>query len=864
MTLIRRLVDGVRALVHRNREEQELDEELRAYLETAAEERMSAGMRREDAMRAARVDFGSVEATKEAVRDVRWASVVDALVHDVRQSFRRLRSHPKTTFAAVGMLGVGIGITTAMFATVDALLFRPVPFPHADRLVQIYMGNEHGGRIAVAPAVMRAWQDSGVFEAVEGVETATSLVESGSGLLERPTAFVTRGVFEMLGAHALRGRLFDEDERRSGTSDRVVISEDLWRSAFHAEASVIGRQIVVNRQPLVVIGILPADFRFPTATTELWRPIDYDRPPPGALGRPMVFVRLAAGIPAADAFRAATQLAHAADGSTAQLWVRTTPLAGARPDAYSARAVPLLAVGVVLVFLVLCANVSTLLLERFTVRRREFAMCSALGASRSRLFRQALAESAVLGTLGAAAGVLIAYTLVGFARSVVPPDFLLQTLNPLNVDLRAIAAAALCGFLGTAVAGLLPAWIGTRPSSTDSLRVIERGGTETRGARSLTRALIVGEIALACSLLAGATLLVRSFVNLAQSDRGLDSHGVVTAWIEYNAELRDSDSRRATAAALEQGVRELPGVASVALSHGLPPAGGGVSFGDWIPDTAGAAPVDMEVDRYHVGADFFDLYGISLVAGRGFVPGDSEDRVIIGRRLAGKLWPGQSAVGRTFRFGRERFEVIGVAAEINRPSIDSTLDRPEFYQPFAAGDGQVWMSIRCRSACPDVALVRQRLAAVSAAVRVVDVAELDGVYSDDLATPRAAAAMGLAFAAVAILAAASGLFTVLSYAVARRRREFGIRTALGGSPAQIRALILRDGFTVTLAGVALGSMVGWWLARALSSLQYGVTVADPVTWSTVLGVLGVTALAACWRPAHEATHVDPVLLLREE
>ena len=462
MTLVRRLIDGFRTLLHRNREEQELDEELRAYLETAAEQRMSAGMKREDAMRAARVAFGSVEAAKEAVRDVRSASVVDALFQDVRQALRRLRSHPKITVAAVGMLGVGIGITTAMFATVDALMFRPVPFPYANRLVQISMGNERGGRTNVAPAVMRAWQDSGVFEAVEGLETATSLVESGSGLLERPAAFVTRGVFEMLGAHALRGRLFDPDEGRTGASDRVVISEDLWRSAFHADASLIGRHIVVNREPLVVIGILPADFRFPTAKTELWRPIDYEGSPPGVLGRPTVLVRLAAGIPAPDAFRAATRLAHAADASTAQLWVRTTPLAGARPDAYSARAVPLLAGGVVLVFLVLCANVSTLLLERFTVRRREFAMCSALGASRSRLFRQALAESAVLGLLGAVAGVLIAYTLVGFARSVVPQDFLLQTLNPLNLDLRAIAAATLCGFLGTAAAGLLPAWIGTR------------------------------------------------------------------------------------------------------------------------------------------------------------------------------------------------------------------------------------------------------------------------------------------------------------------------------------------------------------------------------------------------------------------
>jgi predicted permease len=864
IALLRRTAGRLRGLFHRKHEERALDDELREYVEASVAQHMARGLSREEAVRAARVALGSLDAVKEAVRDVGWETLADAACQDVRHAVRRLRSRPLTSLAAIGMLGLGIGITTAMFAIVDALLLRPVPFRDADRLAQVVMHDEHGGGGDVARPVLRAWKETPVFEAVEGHHSTTSLIESGDRLVERPTAVVTRGLFDMLGVHPIRGRGFEEGEGRAGTSDRVVISEDLWRSAFGADPAVVGSHITVNREPLTVVGILPADFRFPTAKTELWRPIDYEAPPPDAMARPTALVRIAAGIPEADVLRVAANVAHAADPSTNRLQAFTRPLAGAYRDTYLTGAVPLLTGGVLLVFLVLCANVSSLLLERFTSRRREFAMCSALGASRGRLFRQALVESAMFGTLGAATGLAIAWGLVGVTRGFLPESFLLQTLNPLNVDYRAIGAASLSGFLATAAAGVLPAWVGTRMNAANSLRVVERGGTETRAARSVTRALLVGEIALACALLVGATLLVRSFVNLAQVDRGLNSRGVVTAWITFSKSLDDSAARTATAAVLEDGVRHLPGVTKVALSWGLPPGGGGISFGDWRPDTAGAAPVSLVVDRYWVGADFFDLYGIPLLAGRTFRPEDTSGQVIVGQRLAAALWPGTSAVGRRFTFLTQHFEVVGVAKEINHPSIDVRQDHPEFYEPFTAGGTRVMISIRCGSACPDAPLIRRRLTELSPDVRVIDVRPLDSVYFKQLATPRAAAAMGFAFAAVAIVAAASGLFTVLSYGVSRRRREFGIRTALGSSPAQIRGLVLRDGLTVALAGVTIGSVAAWWLARGLASLEYGVTPADPITWSIVFGVIGVTTMAACWRPARQATHLDPVMLLREE
>ena len=516
-------------------------------------------------------------------------------------------------------------------------------------------------------------------------------------------------------------------------------------------------------------------------------------------------------------------------------------------------------------FLVLCANVSSLLLARLTTRQREFSMRSALGASRGRLIRQALVESSVLGVLGVVTGIAVGWALVSLTRTFLPEAFLLRTLNPLNIDVRALTVASMAGVVATLAAGMLPAWIGTRVNAGESLRVIERGGTETRGARAVTHGLLIGEIALACTLLVGATLLVRSFINLASIERGLDTTGVMTATMSLSrTAFPDRASRTVVAQALEEQVRQLPGVAQVSWSVGLPPSGGAIHFGDWKSDLPGAPVLDLEVGEFNVGPEFFSLYRIPIVRGRTFEPSDAQGAVVVGERFARALWPGLDPIGRGFTRESQQFHVVGIAREITHPSLDPRLDRPEFYARFAGVGGYAMMSLRCSSACPDPALIRQRLIAAHASVRVVEVRALEDVYLEQLARPRASAALGFAFAAIAVLAAAGGLFSVLSYAVGRRRREFGIRTALGASPVQIGRLVFRDGMGVAVAGIAVGAAAAWSLARALASLQYGVTITDPLTWVVVLGLLGCTTAAASWRPAREAMRADPVLLLRQE
>jgi len=801
--------------------------------------------------------------------------ILASLRIDARQALRNMRTRPGFAFASIILLALAVGITTAMFTVVDALLLRPVPFQAPEQLAFVYMSSPNGGRTTVAPAVLRAWRESAGLSGAESANPETAIVDTGASVTTRGSARVTVGLFNLLGGvRPVLGRLFEPGEGRAGSDDRVLLSEDLWRSLYGADPAILNQRVTIDDESLIVVGILPSEFRFPESNTVIWRPIDYDAPPPArAEDRPRTFVRFSAGMPREEAIRLATDAAHAADGSTAKLFPRVSPMAGLRLDAYSERAVPLLAGAVGLVFLVLCANVCSLLLSRLTDARREFSVRASLGATRAGLLRHALVESALLGVGGAVIGAGIGWAAVSLTRAYLPESFLLQTLNPLNLDWRGLTVASLAAISATIASGVLPAWIGTRPDSSESLRAVGRSDTDSRPARNLTRALLIGEMALACTLLAGATLLVRTFVNMSGVDRGVDSARAVTATMTLPpTAFPDEPARSAAAAAIDQRMRELPGIRQVVWSMGLPPDGGGFMTYEWLVDGA-ADGSTLTVNTYEVTADFFSLYGIDIVSGRGFEPTDNREQVIVGERFARLLWPGASPVGRTFTFRRQPeskgppppvFQVIGVAREQNLPTLETRLDRPEFYRPFASVGSYAMMSIGCVAACPDTARIRQQLSASHPAIRVNDVQTVDSAFAEHLARPRAAAALALAFAVIAVLAAASGLFSVLQYAVGRRRREFGIRAAVGASPRQLGGVVMREGAIITAAGILVGSVGAIALGRALSSLQFGVTASDPVSWMLVISILIVTTVVASWSPAREAIRTDPVVLLREE
>ena len=791
-------------------------------------------------------------------------------IDDLHHGWRRLRARPGTALLSIAMLAVGIGLTTAMFTLVDALLLRPVPFEDPGRLARVSTRTERGGRLTVSPDILRAWKDSGIFHGVEGASLAaaggTVVLDVGGESQLRGAARVTPGMFALLGVSPVRGRGFLPDEGRAGTEDRVVLSETVWRTTFAADPGLIGRTIQVEDRPHLVVGIMPADFRFPRWDTVIWRPLDYLAPPPALrTEQPGAYVRWTAATPSDVVAARATAVLHATDAKMVGQRASLDPLVTSNRDEYYKRAVPLLAAGVGLVLLVLCANVSGLLLAQFTARRREYGMCSALGASRLRLVREAAAESATIGLLGIVAGGFVAWGLVSLSRSFVPDALILRSLNPVNLDLRALLAASITGVVATIVAGALPAWIGTSVSASGSLRAVERGGTETRAARVASRALLVTEIALACTLLVGATLLVRSFVNLSAADRGLRTAGVLTAWVAAPASaFTDPASQRAIVANLETTLRELPGVQQVALSFGLPPDGGAIYFGDdFRSDLPDAKSFSAEIDNYEVRADFFDLYGIPILRGRRFQDGDPARTAIVGERMAALFWQGQEPVGRSFSIDKTTYQVVGVARETNLPTLEATLDRPEFYTPLTPDRSQAMVSIRC-DVCPSIPAVRRQIERLHAGLRINNVSWLDDEYTAQLERPRATALLGSIFAVVAVAAAAGGLLSVLTYSVNRRRREFGIRSALGASASSLRGLVLRDGLVVAGAGLTIGVLAAWAFGRTLASMQYGVTTADPMTWAIVLVAIAGTTLAAAWRPARQAARTDPVQLLREE
>ena len=463
------LLTRLRGLLQRPRVAREMDSELRFHVEMETQANVDRGIPQPEARRLALRDLGGVEQTKETIRDVR-ASWVDSVWQDARLAFRSLWRRPGSGLTAVAMLGVGIGLTTAMFTLVDALLLRPVPFDEPDQLAFVFMGDDRGGRTTVAPEVLRAWRESPAFAGAEAAVPDTALVEVRGTVVTRGIARITPGLFNLLGeVRPVLGRLFDASD--AGATDRVILSEDLWRGLYDADPAVAGRRITVDEESLVVVGVLPSEFRFPSWDTVLWRAADFA----AASARdqyPMAYVRFDVRVPREDALRIATEAARAADPKNAGLRPHVRPLAGFVLDSYYQRAVPLLAGGVVLVFLVLCANVCSLLLARLTARQREFAMRSALGGARARLVRQAFVESSVLAVLSVIAGIGIGWTLVSLTRAFLPEAFLLRTLNPLNVDVRALAVTSVSGVIAMLTVGLLPAWIGTRVGHPLGMRCV--------------------------------------------------------------------------------------------------------------------------------------------------------------------------------------------------------------------------------------------------------------------------------------------------------------------------------------------------------------------------------------------------------
>ena len=787
------------------------------------------------------------------------------LASDLRQALRGVRATPGTTTLAIGLLALAIGTCTTMFTLADAIIFNAVPYRDADRLVHIGIAREPGAwpSNTTTASAIRAWRDAGIFEQVEAHRTTSTIVDAGAGTTGAAVLWITPGAIEMLGVAPIRGRALTPDDAHQ-TVPPVLISARFWRTQLGAADDVIGRRISIDGKPADIVGVMPADVRFPNSVRDVWRAIDLTRPPLAALSP---IARLKPGVPREETARQANLVTRHHDPAllAGPEAVTFAPVTGTRLfDDYTVNATRLLFTGFLLVLLVASVNIANLLLARAVGRRRERAVRAALGATRFRLVQQALLESAVMATLAATIGLLLAWLAVSTLDTALPAFITARGPNAIDFDKRSAIAVVALAVLATVTSAVLPAWLGTRTTASDVLKEGERGSSEGRVARRLTSALIVGEIAVAVTLLVGAALMVRTFVALANADRGIDTRNVALLQVNLPSfQVPDVQRQEALASEIHDRLAGLPGVVQVMRALSVPPDRS-ETYSSVIETGEGTQVEGLEVSGYLAVPGFFEFFDIRLVAGRALSAEDPDEAVVVSKNLADALWPDVSdPVGRTFRMGDEPMvrQVVGVSRNVRTSVQDPRTDTPEFFQSYRRPGPNYVIKLEEGARLSDekvAALIRT----VHPAYLVRRVEWLDDTYAEQFERPQLAAFAAGSFAIFGLLVCAAGLFSVLSLAVTRRRREFGIRLAIGARPAHLSRLVARQTLLTLGAGLSIGCAGALAVARGLSSVLAGIEVTDAASWIAVVALVIVAGVAAAWLPMRDARRTDPLLLLR--
>jgi putative ABC transport system permease protein len=829
----------------------------------------------------------SEEQLDSQVVDVPWSSPfyleredsMDALRQDLRFAFRTLRARPAFTLIAVLTLGLGIGATTAIFSVVNAVLLRPLPWPQADRLVLIWGTRGPVRQNGVVYLDYLDWQkESRSFDAL-GVIRGQSVNLTGGDQPERVTgSFVTADVFRMLGATPAQGRLFTAQETEVATKQPVaVITDDFWRNHFGARADMIGRTLVLNGVPFTVVGITQKAISAPLGTPDVWMPIGY-YPNKGDLeerGRPGVLVlgKLKASVTAeraqGDLDAVSRRLATTFPASNAGVGANVTSLSDQIVG--PVRTPMLIVLGAVgIVLLIACANVANLQLARAAARRRELSVRTALGAGRSRLVRQLLTESIVLSVAGGALGIALAkWGVIVLAAQ-------LASSVPVQGDITLDASVLLFAIAVTLGAGLLfgsaPAWQYTRADIHDALTVRVGAGAAQPARFGIRSVLVAAQIALSVVLLVSAGLLMRSLVALSRVEPGFDPSHTLTlqfrlppAKYKNDALIADMFTRT-----LEE-IRRVPGVENAALVRATPLNGNGESYPYFVADKPVGDPQAAPSAQFNiVSPGYFATLHIRRLAGRDFT---MEDRaggapvVIVNEQLARRTWPNESALGKRIRVGGDSAwaTIVGVVSTVKHFRLaEDPLDQA--YVPYQQR-ALIFTEVVVRVTGDPAEIAN----AVRAAVWRVDhdqpvwrVRTMNRVLYEARGGPRFTVWLMAAFATLALVLAAIGVYGVMSYAVARRTQEVGIRMALGARRGQVLAMVLREGMRTIVIALIVGLVVAVATTRLLSSQLFGVSAVDPLTFAVVPVLLAVVALAACYLPARRASRVDPIVALRAD
>ncbi|MFL6207328.1 MAG: ABC transporter permease [Pyrinomonadaceae bacterium] len=797
---------------------------------------------------------------------------------DLRYGVRTWLKSPGFALVALAALALGIGANTAIFSAVNTVLLRPLAYPESERLVWLQGENPPQGITQSNMSVpdFADWQSQNqVFEQLAGFVTGGSLLVSGDEAERVRGTSVTTDFFPLFRTNAIKGRALQAQDQAKGQTDVVVLSYAIWQRKFGADPNITGRQVLIGNTSTTVVGVMPQGFDFPQQT-EVWFPFVIDPAGERRDNRYMnVVARLKPNVTLAQAQTQMDTINQRLAGEyneTNNGWrTRLTSLHEFTVGAVRPSLLILLG-AVAFVLLIACANVANLLLARATARQKEIAVRTALGASRLRIVRQLLTESVLLSVIGGAAGLLLSVWLTDLLIAVSPPNS--PRFDEIRPDARVLFFTLALTLITGLIFGLAPAIQASRPDLNEMLKEGGRSGAEG-GRRNRVRSLLmIAEIALSFLLLAGAGLLIKSFIRLRDVSPGFNTEGVLAMRLSLpSAKYPKGQPRVDLYRQAFERVRALPGVESVGAVLTMPLGGDTFNVGRaFIREGRPATPEESANANYYVATpDYFRTLQIPLIAGRAFSEQDTDKSpmvVIVNETMAHKYWPGESPVGKRITIWRdEKFarEVVGVVGD-TRPALDTPASA-QMYVPFAQDSGWGSMSMLVRTTVEPSSLttaVRNEIHALDKTLPIYNIKTMTDVAAASVAPRRASMLLLTAFASVALLLAVIGIYGITAYYVTQRTHEIGVRMALGAQRSDVLRLIIGQGIRLTLIGLALGMVCAFALTRVMATLLYGVKPTDPMTFAGGALVLASVVLLACYIPARRATKVDPMVALRYE
>lgn len=805
-----------------------------------------------------------------------------ALLQDLRFGIRTLVRDRSFTIVALLTLALGIGATTAMFSLLDAVLFRPLPFRHPERLVELYEDFSRQGFLhnAVTPGTYKdAKARSNTFEDVAAIDTHADNLVTQNGTPEGViSGEVTQNLFPMLGVCPLLGRTFSAQEDMPGNNRVLILSYPLWIRRFAADPDIVGKTTHLSDVAYTVVGVMPRGFAFPSHEVDLWRPRGFTAEDLGRHGEHylQVVARLRSGISLetanADMQLLEDQTVRQYPGEEgvglSRFFVESLQQSYTRDVS---RSFTMLMVAVAFLLLIACANVANLLLSRAVGRRSEIAMRVALGASRRRIVQQLLTESFVLGIVGCALGIILSVLSSALLKNLIPED--LSPMVRLRLNLPVLAFSILVSLASSFLFGLAPALASSSASPVEAIKE-KRTSLSNRRISSL---FVIGEVSLSLMLLIGASLLLESLWNLQHVDPGFRSDHLLTGTFNMSEpKYREFAERTRFFEHVLEAVRALPGVRSAGLTSVLPfQWKGGVAI-ITLENSNMTSEVPYNVNQRVITPGYFETLKIPLIQGRLFDSHDRQDAplvAIVNQTMARKLWPNQNAIGKRFKMGRQGsslpwIQTVGVVGDVTQMGL-SEPSRQEVYLPYLQASGN-WMrpnSIAVRTSAEPMSMLRDMQHAISG----VDPGEplnhtqtMDGILDHEIVQNKIQALLLGGLASLALIMACVGIYGVMAYMVGRRTSEMGVRMALGAKRGQILGIVLRQGMTVTGIGILVGMGGATLSMRLMTALFFGVSPTNPVILLGVSGLIILAALLACFAPAWRAASIDPVQALRTE